>query len=281
MGGGLGHITRFTAFCRTFAIRPFIITGCEQVRTGKLAVQAEETMLPDAADIASKASFAAWVAGVIKSCRPDKLIIDAFPGGILGELCGLAQLQEIECEYLARILDLAAYEKRLAGSLPQFQKIYRLERLGENQEKWLTVLNSPIEDLTLFYGLADVPTAKLPDNFWLIIHSGSDEELRQLWLFARQTAELAGVTPAFVIVSPGPAPDFLPPEAMHFDVYPADALIARACRVFSAAGFNIMQQMRLSSAKHDVMPMPRALDDQFLRHQFWREKGLNQGGGQR
>ncbi len=272
IGGGLGHITRFIAWCRYFSIKPALITNCEQVRSGRISVDANPIMTPDEADMANFNSFTAWVKEAITDCRPTKMVIDSFPGGILGELCDLEQLQDISCTYLARILDLPAYYQRLRGNLPKFTKIWRLEKLDAAQENWLASLGAPIETLTLPYSLTteldateNIDLSELPANHWLIVHSGDREELEQLWHFARQTAEIEGVTPEFVMVSPGCRPDFLPWQVRHYDIYPADHLIMRAARVFSAAGFNIMQQMKFCAARHHVLPIPRALDDQFLR----------------
>ncbi len=269
MGGGLGHITRFTAFCRHFSLRPALLTNCEMIRSGRIEPEAGPVLLPDEADSVDYDSFRIWVSNAISRCQPDRLIIDAFPGGILGELCELPALKNIECIYLARILDLPAYKDRLQGALPEFSKIYRIERLSNEQQQWLQALNAPIEELTLPHpSTASNPVYKiteLPDNCWLIVHSGNADELEQLWLFARQTAEIERQTPAFAMVSPGSRPEFLPETVAHYDQYPADNLIAQCTRVFSAAGFNIMQQMQGSRKKHHVLPMPRALDDQFLR----------------
>ena len=271
MGGGLGHINRFTAFCRQQQIRPTLITSCPQVKSGRISVDAEQILIPDASDIAGKDALTAWVGAAIDRCRPEKLIIDAFPGGILGELCALKQLQEIECHYLARILDTATYQKRVNGSLPNLSKIYRLEKLGELHENWLANMPAPVENLALRYDSVQLREPVLPADCWLIVHSGNNDELEQLWQFARQTADIEKATPEIAMVSPGQRPDFLPPAAAHFNIYPADALLRQANRVFSAAGFNIMQQMRQCKTRHHVLPMPRALDDQFLRHRFWLE----------
>lgn len=276
MGGGLGHITRFTAFCRHFAIRPALLTNCEMVRSGQIKPLAGPILIPDEADNVDFASFRNWASSAIESIRPKTLFIDAFPGGILGELCDLPALKQIECIYLARILDLRAYKSRLNGSLPAFTKIYSIEQLGDEQQKWLNTLQTPVEELTLPY--PDEPSddksenPEVPDNCWLIIHSGSADELEQLWQFACQTAEIEGQTPAFALVSPGSRPEFLPECVAHFNRYPADSLIKQADRVFSAAGFNIMQQMKAYKYKHHVMPMNRALDDQFLRYRLANQR---------
>ncbi|PKL46546.1 MAG: hypothetical protein CVV42_16075 [Candidatus Riflebacteria bacterium HGW-Riflebacteria-2] len=272
MGGGLGHITRFAAFCRYFAIKPALMTNCELVRSGRIIPEAGPVLIPDEADNADIESFRIWISKMLNDYRPQTLIIDAFPGGILGELCDLPPLENTEYVYLARILDLPAYHSRLNGPLPQFAKIYRLEKLGEKQQKWLHTLHAPVENLVLPYPAADTAdeseSTRLPHNCWLIIHSGGNEELEQLWQFACQTAEIEGQKPEFAMASPGIRPEFLPTTVSHYDVYPADSLITQATRVFSAAGFNIMQQMQNYQKKHHVLPMPRALDDQFLRYRL-------------
>jgi hypothetical protein len=276
MGGGLGHITRFTAFCRHFSLKPALLTNCEMVRSGQIKPLAGPIFIPDEADNINFASFRTWVSSAIECSRPKTLIIDAFPGGILGELCELPVLRQVQCIYLARILDLKAYKSRLTAALPVFTKIYRIEQFGDEQQQWLQTLNAPIEDLTLPYPLTNshekVESTQLPDNCWLIIHSGANDELEQLWQFARQTAEIEGQTPNFAMASPRNRPEFLPEKIAHYSLYPADNLIAQCTRVFSAAGFNIMQQMKVCRQKHHVMPMPRALDDQFLRYRLANQR---------
>ncbi len=276
MGGGLGHITRFAAFCRHFAQRPALLTNCELVRSGRIRPAAGPVLMPDEADMIDCESFRNWISSALNCCRPERLIIDAFPGGILGELCDLPALKNISCIYLARILDLQAYRRRVNGALPQFSKIYRIERLGDEQKQWLQTLQAPVEDLVLPYPAAALSdynaNVVLPENCWLIIHSGGCEELEQLWQFASQTAEIEGLKPNFAMASPGSRPEFLPVTAVHYDLYPADKLISQAARVFSAAGFNIMQQMKNQRHKHHALPMPRALDDQFLRCRFANQR---------
>ena len=70
-----------------------------------------------------------WVRKQINETKPDRLIIDAFPGGILGELTDLSELSYIkEIEYIARILKTDVYKKRINGNLPKFSKIWQVEK---------------------------------------------------------------------------------------------------------------------------------------------------------
>lgn len=266
MGGGLGHITRFSAFCSTTGLKPYLATNCEAVRSGRIKVTAEQTFFPDQKEQHDKGLLGNWLERILKETCCDRLIVDSFPAGILGELSNLKALNSLQCEYLARILKLPAYLSRISGNLPAFAKTYVLETLLPQQYQMLEKAGAISLELHDPEQTIETSTPEtLPENFWLIIHSGNHEELEQLWLYAAQTAELEKEKPDMLMVSPGPRPDFLPESCRHFDVYPAQHLLSKATRVFSAAGFNIMRQMRLVAAKHHVLPFKRALDDQFFR----------------
>lgn len=268
MGGGLGHITRFVAFCHTTSINPVLLTNCKAVKTGMIKTPASRVIFPDDSDQLNQENLRNWIKIILQKEKPKKLIIDAFPGGILGELCNINELQYIECQYLARILDLKQYCRRIDSNLPRFSTIYRLETLHDEHENFLNSMSLTPRNLTLVDPPMPASETSLmlpPKAFWAIIHSGTEEEILQLWQFARQTAECENTNPELLFVTPGAKPSCLTSEVRHLSVYPAHTVINRAERVFSAAGFNIMRQMRNYRARHAVMPFKRALDDQFFR----------------
>ena len=269
-GGGLGHLTRFIAWCHTTATQPLLLTNCAAAAIPGLLPAGVRCQMPAKDDQLNKATLQSWLARVIAAENPQQLIIDAFPGGILGELAGLPELAGRECLYLARILKLDAYLPRLAGAaLPKFAQICRIEKLHAEHECWLQQLGNHITGLSLHDPPAPATASALltglPPNFELIVHSGSEAELRQLYHLLRETWLLEGTTGSVVVVSPGPRPTCLADDDLHLDCYPAGAVIERARRVFSAAGCNIMRQMAGQKIPHQVLPLPRALDDQFFR----------------
>ncbi|MDD3148522.1 MAG: hypothetical protein PHD82_14610, partial [Candidatus Riflebacteria bacterium] len=208
--------------------------------------------------------------------RPQRLVIDSFPAGILGELQGLKELEGLHCIYLARILKIDRYLQRLdAGAkLPPISEVIRLEKLSDVHEDFLEKIGAPISYLQLI----DPPcppdpaiSAVLPREFDLIIHSGNDDESLQLYRLAEETAALEKRSPDFVVITAGNRPGFLPAGVLHLHCYPATRVIDLAGCVFSAAGFNIMRQMALKNTRHEAMPMPRALDDQFFRAAWHRD----------
>ena len=212
-----------------------------------------------------------WVRKQINETKPDRLIIDSFPGGILGELTDLSELSYIkEIEYIARILKTDVYKKRINGNLPKFSKIWQVEKLGKEQNLFLENLaaanNISINKLKLTYPVSNADSSiNLPINCWLIVHSGSDIELQELFNYAQDTAMLENISPNFVVVGQIQRPDFLAANISYYSVYPLTFLLEKASKVISGAGFNIMQQMSEMKEKHIVLPFERALDDQFLR----------------
>jgi hypothetical protein len=265
MGGGLGHITRYLAFCNTMKYRPDIITVCEQVANKKINLKGVNCFIPDQKARASKKALKQWLRILLKKLSPQQFFIDAFPGGIVGELCDLPELKLTEISYLARQLKWKTYLKRITGTFPEIKRVYLLETLSENHFAFIKKLNAKISKLTLIDKISDITSVTLPKNYWLVVHSQSGKELHELYNFAIETAKLKKHKPDIVIVCPGKRPEFLDERVIHLDIYPANGLFKKAQYVFSAAGFNTMRQMRNYQDKHFVMPFERALDDQFFR----------------
>jgi hypothetical protein len=265
LGGGLGHITRYLAFCHTFAVQPDLITVCNSVKERKIDLENVKIHIPQENDIQSRDLFRRWLTSVIVATRPRQFIIDAFPAGILGELCDLKILEEIECVYLARHLKWNEYQKRLQGKPPKFSRVLLLEELCPDHQAFISNLTGAnVSEISLVDDEAP-QISDLPADYWLIVHSEAGEELEALWNFARETASIQDKKPAFVVVSPGKKPAFIPKEVLHLDVFSAHGMFAGAAKVFSGAGFNIVRQMRPYAHKHYILPFERSLDDQFFR----------------
>lgn len=286
-GGGLGHLTRFIAWCHTTSTQPMLLTNCEAAKTPGLLPEGVRYLMPEASDQADKSSLQKWLKENLRQEKPQQLIVDAFPGGILGELCGMPELAAIECTYLARILRLERYLPRLEQSaLPHFARIFRLETLKNDHENFIQGLGGLISDIELFDPPEPESDMNRPDishlpasGFDLIVHSGSEKEVLQLLRFALETAALRNRSSEVVLACPGPAPApapasasaILPAGAQHINIYPAGTIIHRAGQVFSGAGFNIMRQMKHTNTPHHVLPFERALDDQFFRAAHYKK----------
>ncbi len=238
---------------------------------------AQETLIFPSEQPNNKILLRNWVLKQINEIKPDRLIIDAFPGGILGELTDLPELSTInQIEYIARILKTDVYQKRLNGNLPKFTKIWQVEELGKEQNLFIENLaaanNILINILKLIYPESEADSKiKLPNNCWLIIHSGNYDELQELYNYALDTAMLENISPNMAVIGQIQRPDFLPENIPYYSAYPITSLLEKADKIISGAGFNLMQQMSQNKANHLVLPFERPLDDQFLRVKLYNQ----------
>jgi hypothetical protein len=233
LGGGLGHLTRARKVIEALELRDVVLLTASRFARDR-RVTGELPVLPVPRRLGrDRAAFRAWLAPVVREA--DELVVDSFPGGILGELCGLALPP---ATLVARRLRWEVYERRLDGPLPAFARTYEVEPLG---------IGEPLE---LPRAPAGEPLAGEPH--WLVVHSGPQREIDTLIEHARGA-------PKLVVVSP-----------RHRDVYPVAPHLAHAERVITAAGFNAVHENEPWRERHTMVPFPRALDDQFARAQCGR-----------
>jgi hypothetical protein len=95
-------------------------------------------------------------------------------------------------------------------------------------------------------------------KFSLIVHSGPEEEVRELVAYARE------LTTGRVLVATR-CDLTLPNGFERIDAYPVTHLFSHATRIISAAGFNVMLETEPYRDKHHVVPFARRFDDQFAR----------------
>jgi hypothetical protein len=229
LGGGLGHLSRAGKVLDALGLDAVILSASRHARDprvtgGRPVIHVPRRLGHD------RAEFRAWLARPLAGA--EELIVDSFPGGILGELCGLALPP---ARYVARRLNWPAYADRLDGPLPQFAATYQLEPVAH-------ALCDP-QPLALALPEAGAPLSGKPHT--LVVHSGPDHEIDQL------RARASGHT---LVISP-----------RHHDVYPVAPHLPHAERIITAAGFNLMQETAHLRDRHTFVPFARALDDQFAR----------------
>ena len=226
VGGGLGHLTRGLRVIEKLGLRDVVIASASPYaeRVCKSFVRVPRELDGDVA------AHRAWLRGL----NAERIIADTFPGGIQGELCGL----DVPIDYVARLLRWNAYRAAVPFALPRIEKTYVVEELA----------HAPFgEAVPLDLSVAEVEPVE-EDDSWLVVHSGPDDEVRELVAFAREL----GKPKRLDVVSGG-------------DVWPASSLFPAAAKIITAAGFNVMLETEQWRAKHVIVPFTRRFDDQFVR----------------
>jgi hypothetical protein len=226
LGGGLGHLTRARKVLAALGIeRAILLTasrfGADPRVTGPHRALKVPRRLGHDRD-----AFRAWLAPLLREA--DRLLVDTFPGGILGELCGL---ELPPATLIARRLRWEAYEAVVDGPLPAYERVFEVEPLGVGEP--LELPRAPAGD----------PLAGEPH--WLVVHSGPQEEVDAL------IGHAAGA-PKLIVVSGA-------------RIYPVEPHLAHAERIVSAAGFNIVHEAAPYRDRHVMVPFERRFDDQFAR----------------
>jgi hypothetical protein len=244
LGGGLGHLTRAGRVLDALAEGEdaVLLTASPFGHDPRVTGGRPVINVPPHLDRDRGAAFARWLAPVLREF--DALLVDAFPGGILGELC---ELRLPPARHVARRLRWPAYARRLRGApLPRYEVAYVLEPLAPDHAHALDGCAREVRPLALprTSRLGD-PLAEGPHV--LVVHSGPEAEV------ARLVAEAADGLPV-VVVHPA-----------HRDVYPVAPHLAHAERIVTGGGFNLMHECVPYAGRHVAIPFPRPLDDQHAR----------------
>jgi len=265
LGGGLGHLVRARAFLRTQGLDAgaVVLSASSHVEDTRVLSGIEGRRVPSELE-RDAGAFRDWLAREIATMQPELVCIDAFPGGILGELCGFAPLAGTRLWHIARLLRWDVYAPELTGPLPRYERTWRLEPLHEEHDRRLQACSEEIVDCILPDD-DDTPEPAPPATpYWLVVHSGPAPEVGELIAYAIERRALSRSSAHLIVATMSPPAD-LPASCRVLDRFPASGLYAGAERIVTAAGYNVMRETAPHRHKQLVLPFPRRYDDQFER----------------
>jgi hypothetical protein len=288
VGGGLGHFSRAIGFIHTHPrLKPentvVMVAEREMYRLQEnsfadRAWQHLKIIHIPAGCFENVAYLSTWLQNWLQAHQPTDIFLDTFPAGIMGEW-HMPVHQVARFHYIGRYLKLPAYH--FAANL-SFTSAYRLEAWHPAQEALLQEYARECKDFDLHYPAVEL-SPEVRDQIsgwrqkgqevWAVVHSEPAEEVEALLSFARDLARLAGVEPAFLLLSCLPYPE---EQAQLLKLFPAYGLFPEADRIITGCGFNLMRQAAAFRHKHSCMPFPRRYDDQFVRFQRWKAQALSQ-----
>ena len=262
MGGGLGHLVRARAVLATLGLESDGHVLSNSVHARDPRVLGPLTAHQPPSECANHPeSLAGWVERKLHELDANTLFVDVFPGGLLGELTRPLWKRDTHLCYVGRLLRWQAYRARLRAPLPRFDHAYLVESLHPDHHAEVASACEQVEDLSLNDPLSrPSQLLSLPDNTWVVLHSGPAEEVAELVAYGRDIQASEGIEAELRVVGPTNtlAADALPE-------FPAVGYFQQATRVITACGFNVMRQSVGAVARHHFMPFARPLDDQFTR----------------
>src|SRR5438045_5050807 len=113
----------------------------------------------------------------------ERVIVDAFPLGVCGELAGV----DVPMDYVARLLLWDEYVRSVGDvRWPRFGTTYVVEELTPEHERFVQEHSERVVRVRLRSGGVTPPgqAASGRLSYWLIVHSGPSDEVRELVSYA-------------------------------------------------------------------------------------------------
>ena len=260
MGGGLGHLRRARAVLDRLAPgsdRVFLTASRFAGGDGVIRVPRRLADFP--------AAFARWLRQTLHSLRPEAVLVDAFPLGILGELADASVLPDVPLWHSARLLRWDRYRAAFSGAPRRYDAVFAVEEPTPDHEVFLRAFSREFSRIDLAVEKTGNPREKSDKQapHWLVVHSGPAAEVHRLLEFASGSERDLPVKPEFLVVSPRDIS--LPRGAARISHPRAWELFAHAGRIVTACGFNAMREAAPYAGKHLFLPFARRFDDQPLR----------------
>ena len=305
MGGGLGHLTRAGAVWNTLKVNlSEILLLTASLHAHEPYVPADVRVLQVEARMQEKENkeeYENLLKKILLENDISAIYLDAFPLGIIKEWRFLGNfLKEnklsIKVYYLARLLNDNYFDDNyfndnfedIENSSNQnfenicYETVFLLENLTSKNITYIQKNAKNTENLTLHYPkivknkLNTDFFGNLPENlsekYWLIVHSEPLKEVEMLLDFAMQIAQKERLKPFFLVICTLDISEKMKnfndknnKNVLWTNYYPASDLFEKAEKIFSAAGFNIMQQILPYHRKHYLVPFQRKLDLQEVR----------------
>ncbi|MFL5958130.1 MAG: hypothetical protein ACJ756_11830, partial [Solirubrobacterales bacterium] len=125
IGGGLGHLVRARAVLHTLgASDAVLVTASPFANDARVTGEVPVVDVPPSLD-GDRGGLRRWFAGLVAAERPERVIVDAFPAGVVGELPEL----DVPVDHVARLLRWPKYARRLDRPLPRIETTFVLEPL--------------------------------------------------------------------------------------------------------------------------------------------------------
>ena len=272
VGGGLGHLTRARAFLHTLGLEreAALFTSSRFADDPRVTGGLPVVRVPPALD-GDRAGLRELLERTLGELGATRLVVDAFPAGILGELAGWAPPPGLALWHVARLLRWESYLRDASDRLPAYAVTFPVEELHREHLRAVETASREVRPLLL----VDPPSQAsepLEPPYVLVVHSGPDEETLELVAFARDLSRAEGNGARLVLAAPA-RPAALDAGVALVDAYPATGLFAGAERIVTAAGFNVVRQTEPYREKRVLVPFPRRFDDPFARAARARERG--------
>ncbi|WP_346882178.1 hypothetical protein [uncultured Algibacter sp.] len=261
-GGGLGHLTRVDKLITTLNIKKgTVIIITPSVFTNYFN-DYQFVKLSWSEDLSD---WIEQIENVIKSNPTTTFYIDTFPSGIKGELISIySTFPYLKYIYIARVLKWETYLKAMPNQNNiVFSQTIVLEPLYDNHLDWIKTHSKTYLNLTLkSNSITPIPFIDTP--YVMVVHSGGKADVLRV---CNQAIDDYKADSNIHIIVFTQVDIQLKKETLFINknVFPVTQYYEDAIKIYTAAGFNSVQELRFFKDKHIIIPLKKLYDDQFFR----------------
>jgi len=262
-GGGLGHLTRVDKLITTLKIPKntvkIITPSCfthyfKDYKFAKLSWSNTPMY------------WTKQVIAIIKETNISAFYIDTFPLGIKNELAIVYNtFPNLNYIYISRVLKWEPYIKTV--SIEQsivFTNTIVLEQLYTTHLNWIKLHSVSVTNLSL-KSVSVTPIAFMDTPYIMVVHSGGKDDVLKICNKAIEDNK-ANKNSSIIVFTQVDIKLNDERVIMLKNVYPVSKYYEYANKIYTAAGFNSVQELQFYKEKHVVIPLGKLFDDQFFRH---------------
>ncbi|WP_452222053.1 hypothetical protein [Lacinutrix salivirga] len=261
-GGGLGHLTRIDKLIKTLNIQK------DSVKIITPSVFTSYFKTYQFVTLSWKVTPSEWtkqISQVIATTPITTFYIDTFPFGLKGELEAIySTFPNLNYVYVSRILKWETYLQVASVQLPiAFTKSILLENLYDTHLQWIIANSKACLELTLkTEDFTPIPFLKTP--YVMVVHSGGIADVLKICKQAINENS-SDLNLSIVVFTQVDITIEAEKVLVYTEAFPVNQYYQHAQKIYTAAGFNSIQELKSYKGKHVAIPLEKLYDDQFFR----------------
>lgn len=261
-GGGLGHLARVDRIIKTLEIpkRDVIIITPSVFTNYFKEYQFVRLLWKE-----HHYDWAKKIEQVISKYAVTHFYVDTFPFGLKGELnLVYSTFPKLTYIYISRVLKWDFYLESVAQNVPiTFQETIILESLYDEHLYWLRLHSKSVTTLALNFESV-TPIALINSPYVLIVHSGGKDDV--LKICNRAIEDYKNHLDTRIVVFTQVDIQIENENVLvNRDVYPVSQYFEHAQKIYTAGGFNSVQELKQYKEKHVIITLDKLYDDQEFR----------------
>lgn len=261
-GGGLGHLTRIDKLIKTLNIPKGDV---KIITPSNFTSYFKDYNFIKLSWADTPTKWCKQIENTIRINTISKFYIDTFPYGLKGELNSIYKtFPDLNYVYVSRVLKWEKYLDDITLQQPViFSNTIILERLYKTHSDWITSHSKNVLKLRLKPDFINAhPFIDAP--YTLVVHSGGKAGV--LKICNQAIEDYKTISNIKIIVFTQVNVQLKEKKILIYNnMFPVSQYYKHAIKIYTAAGFNSIQELKHYRHKHIIIPLDKLYDDQFFR----------------